>query len=143
MECMESYIVRIYRRGEGGDGFVGIVEKPEKKTESPFHSIHELAAILKGDRETTPGEKRFDRRLKINLPALVKGADNKGKNFSERATISDISSRGAYLLIKKRLRKDNRLQMVIDPDCSCLEISCRVARLEDANGGSGAGVLFE
>ena len=27
MECMESYIARIYRQGEGGDGFVGIVEK--------------------------------------------------------------------------------------------------------------------
>ena len=46
---IESYIVRIYRRGEHETAdFVGIVQNPEQAHPLPFRNRDELMAILDG-----------------------------------------------------------------------------------------------
>ena len=49
---LESYIVRVYRRGEGDSpDFVGIVEAPGTPGTKTFHTTDELLAIIEGRRE--------------------------------------------------------------------------------------------
>lgn len=43
---MESYIVRIYRR-EMGDAIAGVVEEALSRRTKPFHSLGELAELLR------------------------------------------------------------------------------------------------
>ena len=43
---MESYIVRIYRRGQTPEDIVGVVERPEYEQHLRFRSLAELNAIL-------------------------------------------------------------------------------------------------
>jgi hypothetical protein len=46
---MESYVVRIYRRGDGVTAsFAGVVQDPLHETETAFRSIEELQRILLG-----------------------------------------------------------------------------------------------
>lgn len=44
---MESYIVRVYRRGSGSLAEItGVVELPEREKRRVFHNLAELEAIL-------------------------------------------------------------------------------------------------
>jgi hypothetical protein len=47
----ESYVIRIYRRGQANAGeLVGIVESPESGRQAPFRGLAQLSAILAAPR---------------------------------------------------------------------------------------------
>jgi hypothetical protein len=50
----ESYIVRVFQRGEG-DTLIGLVECPREGWQRPFHSTGELVHLLAGSRAPSEG----------------------------------------------------------------------------------------
>lgn len=62
MASTQSYIVRIYRRGESSpEEIVGLVERVETGDEAAFHSFEELRAVL-GAEPRREGRRRGGRR---------------------------------------------------------------------------------
>jgi hypothetical protein len=145
---METYIVRVYRRNkEDPHNIIGLVEVVGDEEKRAFHNTDELVSIITGqERECNKKdikEMRRVSRLKLRLPVKVDGVDIMGKRFKEETTIEDISSSGAYLYMENRVKTDTRLHMVLDPECSCLDMRGKVVRFAKDGRGTGVGVVFQ
>ena len=151
---METYIVRIYRRdNEEPSKIVGVLEGVEDKSNKQkiFHTAEELLDILTGKKKTyhedgvAKSDRRRMERLKLKLPVRIKGTNAYGKKFTEEATLQDLSSGGALFLTRNSIKKNDMLQLLIDPACSSLKKSARVVRLfeEETDQTRGVGVFFK
>jgi hypothetical protein len=144
---MESFIIRIYRRDKDEpNNIIGTIEDVDVGGTRPFHSTDDIASILtgegKGRKNKIGREKRRIDRLNLRLSAKIDGIDDNGRSFTEDATITDISSYGAYINIKNHVNKGTGVSLVIDPEDSCLNMKARVVRVEKGRSKTGIGVSF-
>jgi hypothetical protein len=144
---MESYILRIYRRDKDmPQNIIGTIEDVDVGGTRPFHNTDDIAGILTGEGKKIKNkivkEKRRIDRLNLKLTARINGVDGNGKGFTEDATITNISSYGAYISMKNHVSKDAGVSLVIDPEDSCLNMRARVVRVEKKRNKTGMGVTF-
>lgn len=141
-----SYIVRIYNYdGKEPERLAGIVEKVGiEKWRKAFRMPDELVNILIGEKQEDNNqiERRQAERMRLKLPVLVKGTNEMGKRFTEKAFLEDLSSSGAYLFLSTPVNTDCRMSMIIDPEQSGLAVRSRIIRLAKGNKKNGIGVVF-
>ncbi len=142
---MESYIIRVYHRDEKDmNRIVGLAEEVGAQKRA-FHSLGELNSIIIGktpDTEHHKEDRRRSERLKLRLPVRLKGTNIVGENFIEDTILNDLSPRGAFFCVHNPVTKDTKLNLLIDPDRSHLNVEAKVVRIEDENGRKGIGVSF-
>jgi phosphoribosyl 1,2-cyclic phosphodiesterase len=99
--------------------------------------------------DVTLRESRLGQRRRLRFTATVSGRSEDGARFEEKATVRDLSLRGAYLFLDNRPRLQSELRVVIeaagDPNRSSVlslrgtVVHCDPGREKNQNG---VGVVF-
>tara|TARA_B100000315_G_scaffold243265_1_gene266467 strand:- start:312 stop:611 length:300 start_codon:yes stop_codon:yes gene_type:complete len=77
-------------------------------------------------------------RFDLELPMLIKGVDVKGKSFEEFTKSLNISSGGAYFLIRSQTRKADSLNTTISLPRKIrnqISVDGTIVRIEHLNNG--------
>jgi hypothetical protein len=95
----------------------------------------------------TNAERRNAQRFKICWDVAVNGIDQSGKRFGEEGVLADLSSRGAFLYLTRRLNRGDRLEVQIripiKTDNWIRYMAAEIVRLELTNDLTGVGVRFD
>ena len=67
-------------------------------------------------------ERRIKQRIKCAYPAIVRGRSINGKKFEENATVLNLSSIGAYVLLNRSIEIGQELSVSIAFPTGSLEI---------------------
>ena len=87
-------------------------------------------------------ERRSESRIHLQLPVVVQGKSSAGNTFIEKATIENLSGRGAFFSLESQLWEAATLQMHIDPEKSDLVTRVRVVRHQNKGVNIGVGVCI-
>jgi len=94
----------------------------------------------------TNAERRNTQRFKVCWDVAVNGIDQSG-NFFEEGVLADLSSRGAFLYMTRRLNRGDRLEVQIkipiNTDNWIKYMAAEIVRLEQTNDLTGVGVRFD
>lgn len=96
-------------------------------------------------------ERRQGQRLRLAIPAFVRGVDQQGKEILEFSTILNVSTEGALLSIRRHLPRSSRISLEIPstllPGIAVLPhpirtLRARVVRVMHFEGWSALGLRF-
>ncbi len=90
-------------------------------------------------------EHRKARRFDVDWPVVVKGQDGAGATLEETGFLVNLSSRGAFLQLQRRLTVGRKLEVWIEmpfKDQRWMAYSAEVVRCEDIFPKVGVGVRF-
>lgn len=87
-------------------------------------------------------ERRSDCRFKLELPAIIHGESSDGSRFTEKTTLENLSSTGAYFFLENQLLEPAELQLHIDPKRSGLTASVRIVRCQSRGNKKEVGVCI-
>ena len=96
-------------------------------------------------------ERRFKQRINCAFPAIVHGSTQNGKKFEESATVENLSSGGAYLLLNRSIELGQELSVRIalptgslERGTSKLATTAVVVRIETySTGVLGVAIKFQ
>ena len=94
-------------------------------------------------------DRRLIKRFAMKLPILIKGIDIQRIPFEEATTTLDISSKGAYFMLKREINEESKLQAIVSLTRSirsqALIKKCAVLRVENINydHGSKKGIALQ
>jgi hypothetical protein len=91
-------------------------------------------------------ERRNARRFDVGWAAVVKGQDQSGWGFDERATLKNLSSAGAFLYLARKINLGERLELLIRVPFkknNWMKYTAEVVRLEPTSARSGIGLRFD
>jgi hypothetical protein len=95
--------------------------------------------------QTALEEHRKARRFDVAWDILVKGRDGEGTNFEEKGVLVNLSSRGAFLRVRRHLAVGKKLEVWIKVPFEAerwMAYSAEVVRCADAVRNDGVGVKF-
>ncbi|HMG32830.1 MAG TPA: PilZ domain-containing protein [Blastocatellia bacterium] len=90
-------------------------------------------------------ERRKARRFAVDWNVVIKGHDGLGYQIEENAVLENLSSRGAFLYLKKRLTTGQRIKLWIrvpNEDERWMLYVADVVRIEEGRGRFGTAVRF-
>ena len=94
---------------------------------------------------TAVKEHRKARRFDLDWPVIVKGQDTTGATLEEAGSLVNLSSRGAFLHLKRSLTVGKKLELWVEmpfKDERWMAYSAEVVRCEDEFPKVGIGVRF-
>jgi hypothetical protein len=90
-------------------------------------------------------ERRAARRFEVSWDVAIEGAVSSGKRFNLAGKLKNLSSRGAFFLLAKRLKLGAGLDVEIHvpmKEKSWMKYSAKVVRVQKEESGFGVAVNF-
>lgn len=90
-------------------------------------------------------ERRTARRFEVTWAVVIKGKDEAGERFDETGTLENLSSKGAFFFLPKRVGLGTRLVVEIRvpmKEKSWMKYSAKVVRVNKQKSSFGVAVNF-
>jgi hypothetical protein len=97
------------------------------------------------DKNDHSEERRAARRFEVTWAVAIKGKDQAGERFNEAGTLQNLSSRGAFFFLPKRVLPGARLEVEIRvpmKEKSWMKYSAKVVRVKRQKSNFGVAVNF-
>ncbi len=114
-----------------------------------FSLTYQAQAISRGpflmDKSDHSEERRAARRFEVTWAIAIKGKDQAGERFDEAGTLQNLSSKGAFFFLPKRVRLGARLEVEIRvpmKEESWMKYSAKVVRVKGQKSVFGVAVNF-
>src|SRR5215467_89191 len=95
------------------------------------------------DRE--PVDRRWAKRFPVSWPIKVRGVDTAGLNFEESGELHDLSSRGALILVNRKLEVGSQAEVLIKVPLRAetwMNHMATVTRVENSPGKRALAIKF-
>jgi hypothetical protein len=97
------------------------------------------------DKSDHSEERRAARRFEVTWAVAIKGKEQTGESFEEAGTLQNLSSRGAFFFLPKRVRLGARLEVEIRvpmKEKSWMKYSAKVVRVKRQKSDFAVAVNF-
>jgi|GEM_PF-1163135 len=109
-----------------------------------FSLTYPARSVLMGKSDHNE-ERRTARRFEVTWAVVIKGKDPAGERFDETGTLQNLSSRGAFFSLPKRVGLGARLEIEIRvpmKEESWMKYSAKVVRVNRQESSFGVAVSF-